>query len=146
MRFRKLRIAWLIACVLMCQPLLVLWALSYSEIDHWHVPLGSSHGLWFWTVNGRISACPSSGPQESVPVREEVSAVVLGDMDRTWPRWNFGTGGQWTVPIWFPVMLVAALAVAPWIRWSTRFGLRTILILTTFVAAVLGLIVYSMGK
>ena len=36
-------------------------------------------------------------------------------------------------------MLSATLAVAPWLRW--RFTLRTLLIATTLVAVVLGLIV-----
>ena len=38
---------------------------------------------------------------------------------------------------------IAALAAAPWIRWSRRFSLRTLLIATTLVAVVLGLIVYA---
>jgi hypothetical protein len=40
------------------------------------------------------------------------------------------------------VVLVTAIAAAPWIRW--RFSLRTLLIATTLVAVVLGLICYAM--
>jgi hypothetical protein len=43
-----------------------------------------------------------------------------------------------SIPHWFPPVLVLALATAPWLRW--RFSLRTMLIATTLVAVVLGLV------
>jgi hypothetical protein len=42
---------------------------------------------------------------------------------------------------WLLIILTAALAGVPWIRW--RFSLRTLLIATSLVAVVLGLIVYA---
>jgi hypothetical protein len=42
-------------------------------------------------------------------------------------------------PFWFPVVITAALAAAPWLR--CRFSLRTMLIATTMLAALLGAIV-----
>jgi hypothetical protein len=50
-----------------------------------------------------------------------------------------GTG--LVIPYWSLVLVTPLLAVAPWIRW--RFSLRTVLIATTLVAVVLGLIVYA---
>ncbi len=47
------------------------------------------------------------------------------------------------VPHWFLVLLSAAFAAAPWIRWSNRFSLRALLIGTTIVAVLLGAIVYA---
>ena len=44
-------------------------------------------------------------------------------------------------PHWCPVLVVATLTAFPWIRWSKRFTLRTLLIATTLIAVVLGLIV-----
>jgi hypothetical protein len=44
-------------------------------------------------------------------------------------------------PYWFLILLTAAIAAAPWLRWPKRFSLRTLLIATTLVAVVLGLIV-----
>ena len=41
---------------------------------------------------------------------------------------------------WLPALLFAAVAAIPWLRW--RFSLRTLLIATTLVAVVLGLIVW----
>jgi hypothetical protein len=48
-----------------------------------------------------------------------------------------------TVLIWMPEALVLSLAAIPWIRWSKRFSLRTLLIATTLVAVVPGLMVYA---
>jgi hypothetical protein len=45
------------------------------------------------------------------------------------------------VPYWFASSLSILLATLPWFYW--RFSLRTLLIGTTLVAVVLGLIVYA---
>jgi hypothetical protein len=42
---------------------------------------------------------------------------------------------------WILAILAAALAAAPWIKWSRRFSLRTFLIAITLVALALGLII-----
>ena len=47
---------------------------------------------------------------------------------------------QVVVPHWFLVVSTATLATVPWVR---RFNLRTLLIVMTLVAAVLGLVVYA---
>ena len=44
-------------------------------------------------------------------------------------------------PQWCPVLASMILAVIPWLRW--RFSLRTLLIATTLVAVVLGIIVWA---
>src|SRR5687767_6734425 len=51
------------------------------------------------------------------------------------------TGG--IVPHWFAIATFASLAAVRWIRWSKRFTLRTLLIVTTLIALVLGAIVLS---
>ena len=45
------------------------------------------------------------------------------------------------VPSWSTVLFCAAAAAAPWVRWSKRFSLRTLLIAATVVAGALGLII-----
>jgi len=47
------------------------------------------------------------------------------------------------MPFWVPVLVTAALATVPWFHWSKRFSLRTLLIATTLVAVVLGIIAAS---
>ena len=47
------------------------------------------------------------------------------------------------VPLWFPVAIAAGLATVPWaLQIPHRFSLRTLLIVTTLVAVVLGMIVW----
>ena len=68
---------------------------------------------------------------------------TLGFTMRYPPELPFG-GGSFgvSVPHWFPVVVFIALAAAPWLRWSKRFSLRTLLIAMTLVAVVLGLVVW----
>jgi hypothetical protein len=46
-------------------------------------------------------------------------------------------------PFWFAILISIMAATLPWIQWSLRFRLRTLLIATTLVAVVLGLICYA---
>ena len=50
------------------------------------------------------------------------------------------------LPDWFLVPLLILFAAAPWMGWSNRFSLRTLLIATTLVAVVLGLIVWQVRR
>jgi hypothetical protein len=45
------------------------------------------------------------------------------------------------LPFWFTLLGVVATATAPW--WRLRFSVRTLIIATTLVAVVLGLVVYA---
>jgi hypothetical protein len=47
------------------------------------------------------------------------------------------------IPAWLVVLLAAAVAAAPWFRWTGRFSLRSMLVATALVAAVLGILVAS---
>jgi hypothetical protein len=45
------------------------------------------------------------------------------------------------VPHWFLIVAAAALAGVPWLKWSYRFNIRTLLVVTALVAVALALIV-----
>lgn len=51
--------------------------------------------------------------------------------------------GLVSVPYWFWVSVAAALAGVPWIKWSRRFNLRTLFIVMTLIAAILGIVAMS---
>jgi hypothetical protein len=70
------------------------------------------------------------------------SATGWNPQGLTGRSWATGATGL-LVPHWFGVLILATLAGVPWIRWKWRFSLRTLLITTTLVAALLGLIVYA---
>jgi hypothetical protein len=55
---------------------------------------------------------------------------------------QFRLGGS--LPFWIVVPVFLTLAAAPWIRW--RFSLRTLLIATTLIAALLGVFAYAARK
>ena len=42
------------------------------------------------------------------------------------------------IPHWFAVLLTATIGAVAWPNWSRRFTLRTLLIVTTLIAVVLG--------
>jgi hypothetical protein len=73
---------------------------------------------------------------------------IRGAAQRTWnvllAHGEELAGVRFTVlPYSSLVLLSATFATVPWIRWSKRFTLRTLLIATTLVAVILGAIVYA---
>jgi hypothetical protein len=141
MRFRKLRIAWSVGCAIACVLLLVLWVRSYWWEDQALVPrpggtvivLGSGHGQ---LALGRVA---NNFLTEWILLQEKA-----GYYNQTYLS---GSSGYWQVPHWIPMLCTAVSSVLPWIRQlKWRFSLRTLLIATTLVAVVLGLIVYAARK
>lgn len=45
-------------------------------------------------------------------------------------------------PHWLPIAIALVVGISPWIRWSKRFSLRTLLFMITLVALILGIIRY----
>jgi ABC-type maltose transport system permease subunit len=139
MRFRKLRIVWSIGCGIICLLLIVLWVRSYwledifiaQQSSQSYAGIDSSNAriivgttsevglpLWAWVVE------PNRHPVKYVP----------------WFEVSYRTNScEIYTPTWLLVILTASVAAVPWKRW--RFTLRTLLIATTLIAVVLGLIV-----
>ena len=164
MRFRKLRIAFSVTCGIACVLLIVLWVRSYWSDD------SVNHATRLASPSGQISAhligcrsfhgtirflyvpdtplireLPQYGWQvDSHPIELGFGEVLPSML--TFEREKFGSDGfAITVPDWVMVVILAALAGAPWLRWPkkfSRFTLRTLLIATTLVAVVLGLVVW----
>jgi hypothetical protein len=133
-----LKIALSAVCGIACVLLISLWVRSY-----WWQESVSCDG------QARLINIETNFGLVRVGVTAEPSP--FGDNDGTWSfdrfraapenvrsfDWN---GVYLTLPYWFILALTASLAAIPWIRW--RFSLRTLLIATTLVAVVLGLIVW----
>lgn len=140
-----------ISAVAMC----ALWVRSYWQHDMAVFVINSSFGLASSSVAGRVMAggfVPNSG---SPPERTWIFRTV--DL----PDWRqfrakaerdmrvicgFGAAREKdnayaTVPHWFLVGLLAAIATLPWLTF--RFSLRTMLFATTVIAVLLGMIVWS---
>jgi hypothetical protein len=153
MRFRKLRIAWSVLWGLLAVLLIALWMRSYTWRDSCfigsHLFVSSCYGqLSFYTDlppgSFQYNHCYANDPAES---------TFFGISKLQFARRNLlmfrkePTRWQYYFPHWSVAVPVVALAVAPWARQiKCRFSLRTLLIATTLVAVVLGVIVYMARK
>jgi hypothetical protein len=140
MRYRKLRLAWSVGCSIACGLLIVLWVRSYQSHENVWFNVTNSRVLTFSSEQGEL-ACQwvATRPTFDFTWIRDVSMVRRGPS-----TWRFIKSPiEWIVflPYWFPTIISALLAAIPWISW--RFSLRTLLIATTLVALVLGLIVYA---
>lgn len=122
---RYLRITISAVCLIACVLLVGLWVRSYQQLDDlgdWQKhPIVSAEGRVL--VHGRYTA-------------SETSPFLLGGL-RVIP-----VGAAVTVPYWSLVLVTATLAALPWIPSSSRFSLRTLLLATTLLALILGIVVY----
>jgi hypothetical protein len=136
MRFRKLRIVWSVVCGIACVLLVELWVRSYWLRDTVNCPMPG--GLVASSICGRISVAhfldrledsrwERNWDWKSFQVKSIAPELLAA------PSWHYDSsrfGTYVSFPIWFAVILVGAFAVLPWIHWSRRFTLRTLLIAT----------------
>jgi hypothetical protein len=145
---KYLRFAWSVGCGIVCLLLIAMWVRSYYFHDYGEFDY-ASRAIILDSARGEtaIGTYP-------LPVRFPTNwrSWVTDEMD-----WLPGTGfvrpatvlgfalitierHTWLfMPYWFHTMLFVAFGAGPWIR--RQFSLRTLLIATTLVAVVLGIIV-----
>lgn len=150
MKYRKLRIAWSVFCGVLCVLVVVLWVRSYSHTDSLTqvnanqvlTRLGTNFGILFfgWTD---YKTTPNLSPPDATDGWEyqEYDGRPMVDAVPCW-RCTWGTTESLvSLPAWFVTFFTFLLAAAPWICWSKRFSLRTLLIMMTAVSVGLALIV-----
>jgi hypothetical protein len=63
------------------------------------------------------------------------------------PRFSYSRttteGTMMNFPIWLPIILLCSIGAVAWLPLRFRFSLRTLLIATTLVAVVLGIVVWT---
>ena len=138
MRFRKLRIAWSVFWSVAAVLLIVLWVRSYSTIDCLSKSM-SGQEIGLISINGRITLASWYGatPDRAISLSHAPVSHYAGYIGFVLKQASFKT----TLAHPISLMAVCLLAALPWPRRSNRFSLRTLLIATTLVAVVLGLIV-----
>jgi hypothetical protein len=143
MRFRNLRIAFSATCLIACALLIVLWVRSYWWFDGvkvFHAPKRmaqlKSFGAGLHLYIGHYSGSDSGFRTFSVPVTPAVWAIPRGPSF----HWEPLPECRLSVPIWCVLIIFGSISTIPWLRW--RFSVRTLLIATTLIAVVLGLIVW----
>jgi hypothetical protein len=153
MKYRKLRIAWSVGCGITCVLLIVLWVRSYRVADIFGCNKPRSFGLMAFSATGRMEF----GLGETRASFKSVWASLPHELIHDLKGYAAGSGFEIRsqhppntigvkLPHWFLVLIVVGLGVMSWFGWSNRFSLRTLLIATTLVAVVLGLIVWTLGR
>jgi hypothetical protein len=154
MRFRKLRIAWSVVCGIACMLLIALWMLSCDYMDAVYFPISRTRMFVVESHLGRVHFFDV--PMAKLPygthgrqpaswgvINKDVELSITTTLERALfydpPQEKRAT----SAPHGVYVISSAVLAALPWMPWAKRFSLRTLLIATTLVAAVLGLIVWA---
>jgi hypothetical protein len=146
MRFRKLRMAWSVACGIVFVMFIALWVRSYW-IAHGLVYTRSTTIVLIYasagTTGGSYISLPRGSRIGNKPGFEWHYNAVRPDPDLKPFMWDRRPQSlSVRVPAWCCASFFVLLAALPWIRF--RFTTRTLLIATTLVAVVLGLIALSM--
>jgi hypothetical protein len=141
MKHRKLRIAWSVAWGVLAVLVCVLWMRSYRVNDNLMIGTGKPsagrrHYVVFTSNWGFI--------QTEYPTVFDLGTWGCRNQP-AWPRTDVGfewrDSGRIKVPDVFLVVVAVMASIAPWLNYK-RFSLRTLLIATTLVAAVLGIVVW----
>jgi hypothetical protein len=150
---RGLRIAWSVWWGILCVLFVVLWVRTYCRIDLFWGPVTTRGQIVVVSMRGRVFAGENYGGRSTqwstqsgnlyakwrsasttiFPARDALGFALVADPN------SLGM----VVPYWFAVLVAAIFAKIPWAHWSKRFSVRTLLIATTLIAVVLGLVVWS---
>ncbi len=150
MKHRKLRIAWSVAWGLVAVLLIVLWVRSYGREGILFERDGSVH-FRLQSSNGVLSLLYYR-PDYYFNTTTHGFSSRTGLLVERMPQWLSSRGinlelsaGTFLtyLPYGYLLPFVSIIATFFWIPWpSSRFSLRTLLIATTLVAVMLGLIVW----
>jgi hypothetical protein len=155
------RITWTVAWGVAAVLLVALWVRSYWRQDYMLGWASDSRTISSLSSNGWLSldsqwfnktSEPSQLPNWEITSRIIQPDPIFGTSPRLapLPGWNWhsyatrrNASRGLVVPYWFLVVLAIAFAAPPWIhKLNWRFSLRTLLIATTLLSVLLGLVVW----
>jgi hypothetical protein len=155
MKYRTLRIAWSVWWGIVCLLVVFLSAHTARNQVKAAVWVSRSHYVTFvafrhwlevdaqrpdWEPRGYFHSNYVDNPP---PLVSPKRSWHVGSLPQTGTAWNVAI----RIPLWLTIALTAAASASPWISTVVRlrrFSLRTLLIATTLVALVLGLIAYTL--
>jgi hypothetical protein len=151
MKFRKLRIAFSAMCGVICLLLIVLWVRSYWWNEVFAFPAGGKR-YHAQSLCGRIVLGRSDFNKGQARTVQLWRQAVTNGLREIAHNGENVFGFEYihsarpeliavTLPELFLVAAFAAVATIPWIH--CRFRLRTLLIVMTLFALLLGLVVYA---
>jgi hypothetical protein len=148
MKYRKLRIAWSVWWGVGAVLLIALWVRSYWWCNSIYIQHSTQVRIArVFSMQGRIGI---SSRQHGMDTK--FRSFKLGEPMEYTDDYGRNSTSAWIrimrwvsftevlVPYWLVVFLCGSSATAPWIAF--RFSLRTLLIATTLVGVLLGLIVW----
>ena len=150
--FRYLRIAVTALSLVACVLLIALWVRSYTYRINIQTPVFANRTFQFSLLPGRMHF------RTHLPEPDWISGFwQKHKSDPGFESWDYPNSPTFHLsineygpsdiavhfPYWFSALISMALAAAPWLPWSRRFRLRTLLIATTLVAVALGIIALS---
>jgi hypothetical protein len=130
--------------------LIVLWVRSFWHLDGYAVPVGRVNYV-AQSLRGSIVLDWSAGKYTILSGYWSVPASIASVSDDIpGATWRFLCLRLTKLPneialvmsMWFGLVVTVGIATTPWLRW--RFGLRILFIVTTFIAVLLGLVVWAM--
>jgi hypothetical protein len=155
---RDLRIAWSVVFGIVCVLLIVLWVRSYRWVDWWQCPIGGNLSLHVQSRRGEISVLHFRGSIQLATGSCSIAGIRLSE-NPGYAMMITGTPSAMRVvplpdkqvvselPHWLFRLIGTLIAATPWLPWhKSSFSLRTLLIATTLVAVVLGLVVWSTAQ
>jgi hypothetical protein len=141
---RLLRIAFSAGCGILCLLLIVHWVRSFrlneivtKEVGGKVTTIGSGTGTAYFV---RIVRRPVAGMLLPPPGWRLISNTAT-PVERSF-MWTSSASLTFVqLPYWCLIATCIGFAAVPWATW--RFSLRTLLIVTTLTAVILGAIVYA---
>lgn len=156
MKYRKLRIAWSVAWGILCLILILAWLRNFWSADAAWMPLPGNGQLTVVSTDGQFvtsitnygsrhygRAIPNTpavwGWQSFEPSKHSTMTVLV-----PWKkvvRYRIIANGdvEVSLPHWLLVIVSILIATSVWIRWSWRYSIRTMLVITTLAAVVVAL-------
>jgi len=152
---KYLRIAVTALTVMAGALLVALWVRSNWYWDHLYNPIGNNNLIIIESASSRVIVkLATGGGPYNWHLSQELKGNYWAGAFQDWEEDNRNKGvagfayyatpwiTTYRVPHWFLVLLSAVLSLIPWLPWSRRFSLRTLLIVTTLVAVGLGMVLY----
>lgn len=144
---RYIRIAVTALSLTACLLLTALWVRSYSYVD---ILWGSPSEPEFLTIAIHQGTLTITLPLDGFPPLSKLEwevahyPIEFYPMPQYWfPSFDrHEKNSEFVLPFWVFGLGFGAIGAAPWIRWSKRFSLRTLLIATALVAVGLGTVIY----
>jgi hypothetical protein len=145
MRFRKLRIAWTVFCGIACVLLIVLSVRSYWRYDAVARIDGALVEIRLFSNRGAVGVIRmdwSDANTNFVSHGWQFESSPTYDLSAFYWNWTDSGDGMIRLPIWCLTPPIVVISTLSWTPKLSRFSLRTLLVATTLIAVVLGLIVW----